>query len=136
MSENSTKRQIANRFTGRPCKSRYRMKYAFDTPTFSKELPGWDNPLREERPWIVPAECEATARREKTRGIETLVYKRVGLGYVQNDANQGPRYEVPLDSLVITFSFNFLGLEPGIITQMEIDPTFQIAAVHGCPSPA
>ena len=46
------------------------MKSAFNTPTFSKELSGWDNPLREERPWIVPAKCEALARVEKTRPFD------------------------------------------------------------------
>ncbi len=65
ISQKNTKRQIAERFTARPCKSRIRMKCAFDTPTFSKGRSGWDNTLSEpKRTCIVPANCEALARYE------------------------------------------------------------------------
>jgi len=76
MSKDNAKRQIAKRFTARPCKSRIRMKSAFDTPGFSKELSGWDNALREERPCLVPAKCEALARLEKTRLFDLPKFKR------------------------------------------------------------
>ncbi len=60
-----------------PYQWRIRTKTAFDTPTLSKELSGWDNTLSApKRTCIVPAKCEALARLEETRPFDSPEFER------------------------------------------------------------
>jgi hypothetical protein len=45
--------------------------------THSREIAGWDDPLREARPWIVPVECEAVAPLRGLAGIESIAASKL-----------------------------------------------------------